>query len=50
MKRGGLKPQGTLQRFQKRNVLGDIIVLVSDLFSDPDGAVGGAVNYDSNTR
>ncbi len=30
MQRGGVKPQGTLQRFQQSNVLGDIIVLVSD--------------------
>ena len=50
MKRGGLKPQGALQRFQKSNVLGDIIVLVSDPFGDPDCAVGGTVNYDSDTR
>ena len=31
-------------------VLGDIIVLVSDPFGDPDSAVGGSVNHDSNTR
>ena len=50
MKRGGLKPQGALKRFQQSNVLGDIIVLMSDPFGDPDGAVGGAVNYYSNSR
>jgi hypothetical protein len=46
----GLKPQGTLQRFEQSNVLGDIIVLVSDPFGDSDCAVGGAVNDDSNAR
>ena len=50
MKRGGLKPQGALQRFQQSNVLGDVIVLVSDPFGDPDGAVGGAVDYHSDAR
>jgi hypothetical protein len=30
-----------LQRFQRSNVPGDIIVLMSDPFGDPDGAIGG---------
>jgi len=50
MKRLGFESQSALQCFQQSNVLGDIIVLVSDPFGDPDGAVGGAVNYHSNTR
>ncbi|MFZ0797164.1 MAG: hypothetical protein WCA13_00920 [Terriglobales bacterium] len=50
MKRPGLKPQGTLQRFKQSNVLGDIIVLVPDPFSDSDCAVRGTVDYDANTR
>ncbi|MGA7847491.1 MAG: hypothetical protein WCA13_00180 [Terriglobales bacterium] len=50
MKRFGLEPQGTLQRFHQSNVLGNIIVLVSDPFGDSDCAVSGAVDYDANAR
>jgi len=50
VKRRGLKPQGTLQRFQESNVLGDIIVLVPDPFRDSDCAVSGTVDYYANTR
>jgi len=50
VKRLGLKPQRTLQRFQQSNVLGDIIVLVPDPFGDSDRAVGGTVHYHANTR
>jgi hypothetical protein len=38
-----------LQRLKQRNVLGDIIVLVTDPFCDSDGAVCRAVNDHSNT-
>jgi hypothetical protein len=50
VKRRGLKPQGTLQRFQESNVLGDIIVLVPDPFCDSDCTVSGTVDYNANTR
>ena len=50
MKCLGLKPQGTLQRFQQSNVLSDIIVLAPDPFGDSDCAGGAAVDYHSNTR
>ncbi len=50
MKRLGLEPQGTLQCLKQRQVFGDVIVLMSDPFGDPDGAVAGAVNHHSNTR
>jgi hypothetical protein len=44
MQRGGLKPRAHCSA-SNSNVLGDIIVLMSDPSGDPDGAVGGAVNY-----
>ena len=50
VKRPSPKPQGALQCLQQRQVLGDVIVLMSDPFGDPDGAVCGAVNYHPNTR
>ena len=50
MQRLRLKPEGTLQRFEQSEVLGDIIVLAPDRFGDSDGAACGAVNDDSNTR
>jgi hypothetical protein len=50
MKRISVKAQGTLQCLKQSNVLGDIIVLVSDPFGDSDCTVGGAVDDHSNTR
>ena len=48
MQRRSLKPQSALQSLQQSDVLGDVIVLVSDPFCDSDGAVRRTVNDNAN--
>lgn len=50
VQRLGAESQGAVQRFQKRNILGDIVILVPDPLLDSDGAIFATINHHSNTR
>ena len=50
VKRRCFATQSELQSFEERDVLGHIVVLVTDPFPNPDRSIGRAVDHHSNTR
>jgi len=44
----GVEGDSALQGFHEGNVFGDVVILVADPLGDADGAVGAAIDDDSN--